>query len=153
LNEWNQHSEHSEQRNRSIIRLLTFDGLGLKHTCCIEIDTRDREANEMRCRDEEEIAEIGQENKPVIETLETLVSEFEAIFDELGLPLIEFLEGYWHTRMMEHLLERDPYNEEHDQGARSIGVILQAERSELNRVPLLIGAQVKEVDVDGWSLR
>jgi hypothetical protein len=144
LNEWNQHSGDSEQTNRSIIRLLTFDGLGLKHTCCIEIDTKDREVNEIRCRDEEEIAEIRQENKPVIETLEILVSEFEAKFDELGLPLIEFLEGYWHIRITEHILERDPYNEEHDQGARSIGVILQAEESELNSVLLLIGAQVKE---------
>ncbi|GLI72709.1 hypothetical protein PoHVEF18_000890 [Penicillium ochrochloron] len=149
LNGWHQHSENSEQTDRSIIRLLTFDGLGLKHTCCIEIDTKDRETNEMRCRDEEEIAEIWQENRPVIETLEILVSEFEAKFDELGLSLVGFLEGYWHTRMTEHLLERDPYNEEHDQGARRIGVILQAEESKLDRVPLLIGAQVKEVDVDG----
>lgn len=149
LKEWNQHSEQSDQNDRSIIRLLTFDGLGLKHTCCIEIETKDRETNEMRCRDEEEITEIRQENGSVIETLEILVSEFEAKFVELGLPLIEFLEGYWHTRMIEHLLERDPYNEEHDRGARSIGVILQAEESELDRVPLLIGAQVKELDVKG----
>ncbi|KAF3385468.1 hypothetical protein F1880_002702 [Penicillium rolfsii] len=143
LEEWNQHNKNSEQSKRSIIRLLTFDGLGLKHTCCIELDNKDKEVHEMRCRDEDELAEIRQENSLIIDTFERLVSGFEAKFDELGLPLIEFLEGYWYISMVDHLLERDPYNEEHDQGARSVGVILQAEESELDRVPLLIGAQIR----------
>jgi hypothetical protein len=129
--------------------------LGLKHTCCIEIDTENREADKMQARDEEEIAEIRYENERGVQMLESLMLDFEAKFDGLGLSLIEFLEGYWHTRMVEHLLECDPYDEEHHQGTRSIGVILQVEESDLDRVSLFIGAQVKEVDAydaDGWSL-
>lgn len=136
----------SAQNNKSIIRLLTFDALGLKHICCIEIDTEDREADKMQARDEEEIAEIRYEDTRGVQMLESLMIDFEAKFDGFGLSLIEFLEGYWHTRMVEHLLECDPYDEEHHQGTRSIGVILQVEESDLDRVSLFIGAQVKEVD-------
>jgi hypothetical protein len=145
LFEWTKHSKSTSQ---SIIRMLTFDGLGLKHTCCIEIDNEDKEAHEMRARDEEEISEIHEENKAGIEVLDRLMLEFEEKFDELGLPLIEFLEGYWHTRMVQHLLERDPYNENHDREARKIGVILQADEGDLDKVSLFIGAQVKEVGDD-----
>jgi hypothetical protein len=142
---WTQYSTRTSQ---SIIRLLTFDGLGLKHTCCIEIDDEDKDADQMRARDEEEISEIQEENKPGIEVLDSLMLEFEKKFDELGFPLIEFLEGYWHTRMVQHVLERDPYDEKHDQETRSIGVVLQADEGDLDRVSLFIGAQVKEVDDD-----
>jgi hypothetical protein len=55
--------------------------------------------------------------------------------------------------MAQHLLECDPYNENHDREARSIGVVLQAEEAELDRVSLLIGAGIKEViDGDGGSV-
>ncbi|KAJ5370920.1 uncharacterized protein N7496_007012 [Penicillium cataractarum] len=137
--------------SRSVIRSLTFDALGLKHTCCIEIDgvawLSDRKtADEMEGREEDEIAEIREESVRGIEELEQLVLDLEAAFARLGLPLIEFLEGYWHTRMVEHLLKRDPYNEEHDREARNLGVILQVQDGEdLDRVSLLIGAQVKEI--------
>lgn len=146
--------------SRSVIRSLTFDALGLKHTCCIEIDcvswSRHRKtADEMEGRDEDELAEIREESVSVIEELEQLMLEFEATFAQLGLPLIEFLEGHWHTRMVEHLLKRDPYNEEHDLETRNLGVILQAEDGEdLDRVSLLIGARVKEIvnDLDDGCL-
>jgi hypothetical protein len=106
-------------------------------------------------RDHEEIAEIRAENMQGMETFYQLVAEFEVKFTELGLPIMEFLECYWHPYMVQHLLERDPYSEEHDRETRNIGVILQAEEEDLDRVSLLIGAQIKEVDDedDGWSLR
>lgn len=140
----------------SVIRCLTFDALGLKHTCCIELggvfgSLKRKSADEMEGRDDEEIGEIRQESRNDIAFLEKLMLEFEATFDELGLPLIEFLEGYWHTRMVQHVLERDPYDEKHDREARSIGVILQAEEADFDRVSLLIRAGIKDVvDDDGW---
>jgi hypothetical protein len=143
---------------RSVIRCLTFDALGLNHTCCSELggvfgSLKRKSADEMEGRDEGEIGEIQQESRNGVEFLEELMLEFEATFDELGLPLIEFLEGYWHTRMAQHLLECDPYNENHDREARSIGVVLQAEEAELDTVSLLIGAGIKEViDGDGGSV-
>ncbi|KAJ5159911.1 uncharacterized protein N7482_006915 [Penicillium canariense] len=136
--------------NRALIRCLTFDALGLKHTCCIEIDgvvglLDRRDATEMQGRDHGEITEILEEDAQTIEKHKQLVIDFEAKFDELGLSILEFLEGYWHTHMVEYLLGGDPYNEDHDVGARSMGVFLQAEENVLDRVSLLIGAQVKEV--------
>lgn len=139
--------------NRALMRFLTFDALGLKHTCCIEIN-RDlfvrnrREVDEMISREEEEIAEILEEDKQGIETLEQLVGRFEAKFKELGLPIWVFLEGYWHTYMVEFLSGFDPYDEEHDQDTRNLGVILQREENPLDRVSLLIGAQIQGIELD-----
>jgi hypothetical protein len=155
--DWAQSTPSAEQ---AVIRCLTFDALGLKHTCCIEIDgvvkaSDRRDADKMVGRDHEEIAEIRAENMQGMETFYQLVAEFEVKFTELGLPIMEFLECYWHPYMVQHLLERDPYSEEHDRETRNIGVILQAEEEDFDRVSLLIGAQIKEVDDedDGWSLR
>lgn len=142
ISEWVQPTSRPEN---AIIRSLTFDALGLKHTCCIEIDgvvkaPNRRNADEMVSRDSEEIAEIRAENTQDMESFNQLMPEFEAQFVELGLPIMEFLECYWHPRMVKHLLKRGPYSEEHDRETRSIGVILQVEEEDLDRVSLLVGA-------------
>ncbi|KAJ5128548.1 CDR ABC transporter [Penicillium atrosanguineum] len=102
----------------------------------------------MISREQEEIVEILEEDKQGIKKLDRLVMDFEAKIEELGLPIWEFLEGYWYNYMVEHLSELDPYDEEHDQGTRGLGVILQEEHNPLDRVSLLIGAQIKEVELD-----
>ncbi|KAL4964055.1 uncharacterized protein BDV14DRAFT_201306 [Aspergillus stella-maris] len=95
------------------------------------------------------LAEIAEENKQGVEVLENFILEFDAKYHELGLSIWEFLEGYWHTRMVEYLCERDPYDEEHDREARSMGVFLQPEENDpLDRVSLLIGGRVKEVSFE-----
>ncbi|KAL4928506.1 uncharacterized protein BDV17DRAFT_291718 [Aspergillus undulatus] len=94
-----------------------------------------------------ELAEIMEENKPGIEVLEQLILEFDPMYNELGVSIWEFLEGCWHTRMVEYFCERDTYDEEHERDARSIGDFLQPEESNLlDRVSLLIGGRVKEVE-------
>ncbi|KAL4789392.1 hypothetical protein BDV19DRAFT_395087 [Aspergillus venezuelensis] len=115
-------------------------------SCNYEL-TKALKVHEMIGRTPEELAEITEENKQGVEILENLISEFEAKYNELSLTIWEFLEGYWHTRMVEYLCEHDPYGEEHDREARSMGVFLQPEEGvPLDRVSLLIGRRVKEIE-------
>ena len=125
-----------------VIRFLTFDALGLKHSCCIEkyyIFNRFK----FESREEEEIREILDEEKLRIIELEKLLDELKIKFDELGLPVMEFLDGYWHTRMIEVLSHRDPYDEEHIIESRRVGVSLEPDECLVSdRVSLLLGSKI-----------
>ena len=138
-------------RQWEVVRSLTFDALGLKHSCCVngkyghniyepwdELKLRDRE--------EEDVEEILEEQKPAIIQLESLLAEMKAKMDDLGHPVMQFLEGYWYTRMIEVLSHRDAYNEKHIKESRQIGVILEPEEFFVpGGVSLLIGAKVQEI--------
>lgn len=141
--------------DQAFIRFLTFHALDLKHTCCINHQNDSYPCGDfkLKSRDEDEIEEILDEERLRLKDLEQLMNEFEAKFDELGLPIMDFLDGYWHTRMMSFLSERDPYDEEHVMGARRIGVKLEVEEEPffLDNVCLrLFGSKVKDVS-DGSS--
>ncbi|KAF4770001.1 hypothetical protein HAV15_011884 [Penicillium sp. str.  len=124
-----------------VIRFLTFDALGLKHSCCIEKYPSFRLSFESR--EEEEIKEILDEEKSRMIELEKLLDELNFKFDELGLPVMEFLEEYWQTRMIEVLSHRDPYDEEHIIESRRIGVTLEPDECVVpDRVSLLIGSKI-----------
>lgn len=126
-----------------VIRFLTFDALDLKHSCCIDDHPFLFYRMKFESREEEEIAEIIDEEKSRIIELETLLDELKIKFDELGLPVMEFLEGYWHTRMIEVLSQRDPYDEEHIIESRRIGVSLEPDECIVpDRVSLLLGSKV-----------
>lgn len=76
-----------------------------------------------------------------------LVTEFEDKFDELGLPILDFLQGFWYSRMISFLSERDSYDQEHVLESRKLGVELKAEDWVLpNRVSLLIRPPVEEIE-------
>lgn len=125
-----------------VVRFLTFDALGLKHSCCIKKEIFP-EGFKFESRDEEEIREILDEEKSRIIELEKLLDELKIKFDELGLPVMEFLEGYWHTRMIEALSHRDPYDEEHIIESRRIGVSLEPDECVVpDRVSLLLGSKI-----------
>ncbi|KAJ5434000.1 hypothetical protein N7491_004595 [Penicillium cf. griseofulvum] len=127
-----------------VIRFLTFDALGLKHSCCINISFGPWRMFKLVDREEEEVEEIRDEEKSRILELEKLLAELEIKFDDLGQPLMEFLEGYWHTRMIEVLSQRDPYDEEHVIESRQIGVTLEPDECVVpDRVSLLIGSKIK----------
>lgn len=131
--------------DETIIRLLTFDGLGVKHTCCVN-DYQDGYGFPLATRDWKEVEEIQDEEKPLLKILEELVAEFEAKHAELGLPILEFLEKHWHPRMLEHLSQRDPYNEKHHRECKELGVFLEAEGDDIpDRVSLSIGPRLVEV--------
>ncbi|OQE07678.1 hypothetical protein PENVUL_c012G08758 [Penicillium vulpinum] len=72
--------------------------------------------------------------------LEKLLDELKIKFDDLGLSVMEFLEGYWYTRMIDVLSQRDPYDEEYSIELRRIGVDLELDEGDVHdRASLLIG--------------
>lgn len=104
-----------------IIRLETFNALGLTHTCCHQ---------EQDCPplhgvlDPVEADEIRDEEAALIEQLEDLVVEFEKEFALRGSSIIPFLEGYWKQKMDEVLRENPPLSPEEDAQLREIGVVV-----------------------------
>ncbi|KAJ5970823.1 uncharacterized protein N7479_000741 [Penicillium vulpinum] len=116
---------------RAIVRALTFDALGLTHTCCTEIDQVEEnfppDVFLNKGRDETEISRILDDQRLLVKEFEELTEEMESKLDELGLPLEEFLDGYWYDRVIEYLLRRDHYDEEHVTEARKMGIFLEPE--------------------------
>ncbi|KAJ5382404.1 hypothetical protein N7517_000315 [Penicillium concentricum] len=131
-----------------IVRFLTFDALGLEHSCCIEnyefpILRYTPCGFKLKSREEEEAEEIRDEENLRIMDFEKLLDELKIKFDDLGQPVMEFLEEYWYPRMIEYLSHRDPYDEEHVIESRRIGVELEPEEWVVpNRVSMLIGSKI-----------
>lgn len=138
---------------RAIIRNLTFDVLGLTHTCCTEIYHGEPGplgpcVPEER-RDETEVGRIADDQHSLVEEFEELMEEMESRFDELGLPLEEFLDGYWYDRVIEHLSRRDRYDEKHVTEARKMGIFLEVEEFCIpDRVSLQFRSRVQELQDD-----
>ncbi|KAI2789740.1 hypothetical protein POX_d05237 [Penicillium oxalicum] len=138
--EWAQHDKWAEL---AVIRVLTFDAVGLKHSCCIEIDclrntNTSQGVHDLVGRDHEEIYEIRAENSYQLDLFNLLITHFELKYNELGLPLMDFVEGYWYPYILAHLLTWDPFSEEHNQATREIGVVLHPEEPDLSQVSLLL---------------
>lgn len=130
---------------RAIIRTLTFDALGLTHTCCTEIYLGVPKER----RDETEVGRITDDQHFLVEEFEELMEEMESKFDEFGLPLEEFLDGYWYDRVIEHLSRRDRYDEKHVTEARKMGIFLEVEEFCIpDRVSLQFRSRVQELRND-----
>lgn len=135
----------------AIVRALTFDALGLTHTCCTEI-YRDEplwpDVPKER-RDETEVGRIADDQHSLVKEFEDLMEEMESKFDELGLPLEEFLDGYWYDRVIEHLSRRDRYDEDHVTETRKMGIFLEAEEFCIpDRVSLQFRSRVQDLQND-----
>ncbi|KAJ5100673.1 hypothetical protein N7456_006725 [Penicillium angulare] len=140
LIDWNQ---SRPQVSREIIRSLTFDGLGLRHSCCTEI----KGGEPFWCtRDESELHDIMDEQKGLIEQLDQLVSEFEAQFDALQLPLMEFLRDIWYHGMMKFHSECDAFDEEHHIEAGRLGISLEVDDGPIPLIVQLLGPGLQELD-------
>ncbi|MCJ1251860.1 hypothetical protein MMC30_009098 [Trapelia coarctata] len=48
--------------------------------------------------DEDDRQEIRLEQEEQVARMEDLILEFETKYQEMGIPLIDFFEGYWHKR-------------------------------------------------------
>ncbi|KAJ5793745.1 hypothetical protein N7457_000344, partial [Penicillium paradoxum] len=110
-----------------VIRFFTFDALGLKHSCCVVNKRFLHRHFKLQIREEGEVQEILDEERFRLEDLETLLDELKVKFDELGQPVIEFLEGHWQTRMVEYLSQRDIHDEEHVIESRRLGIKLEVD--------------------------
>lgn len=109
---------HSKNTTISaILRYLTFEALRMTHTC------HTSSVFGVRFPDPEETFEIRDEESAMIVQLNELTVEFDQKYDELGVGLRQFLDGYWRSRMDEVLQEQDIDSHEAIK-VREIGVIL-----------------------------
>jgi hypothetical protein len=104
-----------------LIRLLTFESLKLRHTCCEWHDYAGVCVDRYTCQ--EEIQEIHDEEESRLELLEDLVYEFEQNYD-LEDDLQTFISGYWDARMKEVRgeLKSKKLTEDEIRAAEDIGV-------------------------------
>ena len=101
----------------AIVRLMTFERLGLRHTCC----RRTWYSRTFLTIDAEEAAEIRDEDRKGIQLLESLLLKFKENYDDRDLKT--WLDEYWKPEMEEILAARD--REVHDEaGLREAGVVL-----------------------------
>ena len=106
----------SETTFSEIIRSLTFNALGLTHTCCRKSENWIEELQLVPFEDEDDISEIHDEEREDLQLLEELLIEFELERRYKPSSFHNFMAGYWLTRMREVL-----YGEE------SQGVLLEEE--------------------------
>ena len=109
--------------SHEMIRHETFEKLELTHTCCDKniipglIWTR---------HDSTERKEIHDEERFLISELETLVVEFAEKYTELGVSLLDFLKGYWKTRMEQIEWEEEPLDDEEIAKIEELGVVIHS---------------------------
>jgi hypothetical protein len=127
---------------REMIRTITFDELGLTHTC-----HRPYEDN----RRDDEITEIQYIEQADIALLDGLVEEFTTAWPEPSPgSLLEFLDGYWKERMKQIHAARSNVSQYDVQKLEDIGVDLQepSEESERQVIPFTM----EESELFGWCL-
>ena len=107
----------------AIVRFYTFTKLDLKHTCCqnrVEWNSNNYEyKHHIQELDPDEILEIQEEDGDGIELLEDLLHEFKD--KRQGQDLVQFLKGYWATRMEEVCRTRHRVDQ---QKLRELGITL-----------------------------
>ncbi|PTB57555.1 hypothetical protein M431DRAFT_517204 [Trichoderma harzianum CBS 226.95] len=113
------------EHHYAAIRSITFDALGIAHTCMCR-----KKFNINPELDAEEIAEIQDEYADLLELLESLIEEFEThafeTFDKAtdGLDsMITFWNGHWVRRMSEIHSELSRAGEANKTAAEDVGVV------------------------------
>jgi hypothetical protein len=92
------HGGSPAQVVQSVLRLLTFDALGLTHTCCREDSSLD-----LQPFSKVDGSEIHDEERLLLTDLESLVNRFENEYEALGIPLWDFVETHWSVQMTKHV--------------------------------------------------
>lgn len=115
----------SEEIIHDVIRLLTFDTLGLTHTCCRPKDEDPMDLIPFEDRDE--IQEIHDEEQEDLQLLEDLILEFDEYRRKSSCCVRDFFCTYWRSRMIEVLSEEKSFNQDE---FREIGVTLHASQRE-----------------------
>ncbi|KAI1079822.1 hypothetical protein F5B20DRAFT_153848 [Whalleya microplaca] len=119
----------------TIIRVLTFHFLDLRHTCCTTLDDwmcTDKEACSRSDLDilehyGEDHYEVWDEDEDMLNKLECLVMEFMDHLPEEGLPLSTFIRGHWTTRMLQVKQDIDTkvLTSEEKDSIMSLGVVFE----------------------------
>ncbi|KAI1652828.1 hypothetical protein F4813DRAFT_394276 [Daldinia decipiens] len=111
-----------------LIRVITFDELGMKHTCCSYRMSSFQgiiEQGLLILMEPAEIEEIREEDRYLAKQLDALMEEFEAKLQEMDWPLSRFIEEYWEPRMGEVKKERDKLSADALHAIKEIGVVLE----------------------------
>lgn len=74
---------------KPLIRLLAFEGLGLRHTCCMKFFYEQPQYVDTSCSDD--FDEIREEDGPLYAELEQLVAELTTQFEQSDLDIFAFL--------------------------------------------------------------
>jgi len=93
-----------------LFRFHTFEEMKLRHTCCQTAFFCTNETVIAELGDEEDRQEIRLEQEEQVARMEELILEFEKKYQEMGIPLIDFYEGYWRQRMAMVLEEQHEVN-------------------------------------------
>ncbi|PMD67703.1 uncharacterized protein K444DRAFT_606604 [Hyaloscypha bicolor E] len=108
----------------SILRLATFEALGLTHTCCKPVCKGGKLERFAPRFEESEEHELHYEERHGIEQLKLLVDEFMAHYLATDGLIAHFLRGYWKIRMLEYISSGKLENEEDTiQGMINVGVV------------------------------
>lgn len=121
VHEWDQ---SYWQEPHAFIRSLTFNALDLNHSCfsktkkgCI--------IKRNTCSDSDRYTNEETDDEKLLDEFEELLKDLEQNFAERRQPLREFLPGYWYRHVKDYLLARQPDDESHLKGAKSVGVELE----------------------------
>ncbi|KAJ4074245.1 hypothetical protein NW761_013857 [Fusarium oxysporum] len=115
-------SDGSSERSymtKCAIHILTMISLGVRHLpiCLIKCRSKCEEA---------EWKEILDEDRELIDHLQTLDEEFREAFDCQNVPIGEFLRGYWLTRMKEVIADLNkPLDDDGRYDLWEAGVVLK----------------------------
>lgn len=86
-------------RPHELIRLLTFEALDLRHTCCLHYRSAPGQWTEC-VRD---FNELREEDSARLEELEILVDEFTYLFQNYPLGIFMFIQTVWTNHMAEEV--------------------------------------------------
>lgn len=137
-------TERNEEVDFAIIRLMTFDALDLTHTCCRKSD--DYMDHRIVYMDMEEVEEIRDEESGLLNGFENLLADLVLEFRRRDIPVMEFLRGPWYRKVIGHVNHVDSFDELHVEGVRGVGLELQAAEFRYEKVSLMIGRKVTEIE-------
>jgi hypothetical protein len=136
---------------REALRVMTFDRLGLTHTC------HNLGHSSVYCYprnplSQKEIEDIHYSEEKDLGLLEELVSEFESLWSQHPAGFTDFLRGRWTDRMDEVIAERShPRDDEPGSVFRETGVILGPENLRDRRTRPKIGT-LERFELDVWEI-
>jgi hypothetical protein len=134
------------------LRFLTFEALGVRHTCCY-CDCELRQSSPFgNAYDDEDLQELREEDSSLVEILEELMQEFETRYYTSDENLLQFVERYW-THREEVLEDMDgcKLSDEQKRKLEEIGVNLYDEMEEMPEVEEIQMEEGK--DLNYWIRR
>lgn len=118
---------------QEMLRFNTFAKLRPRHTCCSTGVAMECSGNYWRHQnviveldDEEERREIREEQAETVQKLEELLLHFEKKYDEMAIPFVDFLRGYWKDHMKEFARTRYSNKSINVKELESLGVTVHA---------------------------